>query len=71
MRAAIYARVSTSNGQDPSVQTRELREYCQRRGWSAIPFVLKSPFANSADLPFGMLRLFQSGAAKWRAKYTI
>ena len=33
MRAAIYARVSTSNGQDPSVQTRELREYCQRRGW--------------------------------------
>jgi DNA invertase Pin-like site-specific DNA recombinase len=33
MRAAIYARVSTHNGQDPSVQTRELREYCQRRGW--------------------------------------
>jgi DNA invertase Pin-like site-specific DNA recombinase len=33
MQAAIYARVSTSNGQDPSVQTRELREYCQRRGW--------------------------------------
>jgi len=34
MRAAIYARVSTSNnGQDPSVQTREIREYCERRGW--------------------------------------
>jgi DNA invertase Pin-like site-specific DNA recombinase len=34
MRAAIYARVSTSNnGQDPSVQTREIREYCWRRGW--------------------------------------
>jgi DNA invertase Pin-like site-specific DNA recombinase len=33
MRAAIYARVSTNNGQDPTVQTRELREYCQRRGW--------------------------------------
>jgi DNA invertase Pin-like site-specific DNA recombinase len=33
MRAAIYARVSTNNGQDPSVQTRELREYCERRGW--------------------------------------
>ncbi len=32
LRAAIYARVSTSNGQDPTVQTRELREYCQRRG---------------------------------------
>jgi len=33
MRAAIYARVSTSNNQDPTVQTRELREYCHRRGW--------------------------------------
>jgi len=34
MRAAIYARVSTANnGQDPTVQTRELEEYCERRGW--------------------------------------
>ena len=34
-RAAIYARVSTANsGQDPTLQTRELREYCERRGWS-------------------------------------
>ena len=33
MRAAIYARVSTNNGQDPTMQTRELREYCERRGW--------------------------------------
>jgi DNA invertase Pin-like site-specific DNA recombinase len=34
VRAAIYARVSTTNnGQDPSMQTRELREYCERRGW--------------------------------------
>jgi DNA invertase Pin-like site-specific DNA recombinase len=33
MKAAIYARVSTNNGQDPGMQTRELREYCQRRAW--------------------------------------
>ena len=34
MKAALYARVSTANtGQDPTTQTRELREYCQRRGW--------------------------------------
>src|SRR6266404_4830836 len=33
MRAAIYARVSTNNGQDPHMQIRELREYCGRRGW--------------------------------------
>jgi len=34
MRAALYARVSTNgHGQDPEMQLRELREYCQRRGW--------------------------------------
>ena len=34
VRAAIYARVSTLNGnQDPTMQTRALEEYCQRRGW--------------------------------------
>jgi len=34
VKAALYARVSTANnGQDPEVQLRELREYCQRRGW--------------------------------------
>src|SRR5246127_234086 len=33
MRAAIYARVSTNNGQDPHMQIRELREYCKRRRW--------------------------------------
>ena len=32
-RAALYARVSTHNGQDPEMQLRELREYCARRGW--------------------------------------
>lgn len=33
-RAAIYARVSTlDKGQDPETQLRELREYCQRRGF--------------------------------------
>ena len=35
IRAAIYARVSTSNnGQDPTMQTGELKEYCERRGWT-------------------------------------
>jgi DNA invertase Pin-like site-specific DNA recombinase len=35
MRVAIYARVSTANnGQDPTMQTRELREYADRRGWT-------------------------------------
>jgi DNA invertase Pin-like site-specific DNA recombinase len=34
MRVAIYARVSTANGQQsPEMQMRELREYADRRGW--------------------------------------
>jgi DNA invertase Pin-like site-specific DNA recombinase len=34
MRVGIYARVSTLNhGQDAGMQTRELREFCERRGW--------------------------------------
>ena len=34
VRAALYARVSTAKiGQDPKMQTRELCEYCERRGW--------------------------------------
>ncbi len=36
VRAALYARVSTANGQDPTMQTRELREYCRRRGWRVV-----------------------------------
>jgi DNA invertase Pin-like site-specific DNA recombinase len=37
LRAALYARVSTSNGhQDPQMQLRELREYAARRGWQVI-----------------------------------
>ena len=35
MRVAVYARVSTTgNGQSPEMQLRELREYCDRRGWT-------------------------------------
>ena len=32
-RVVLYSRVSTNNGQDPEVQSREIREYCERRGW--------------------------------------
>ena len=34
IRVAIYARVSTTNhGQDVSLQTRELRQFAEARGW--------------------------------------
>ena len=32
-RIAIYARVSTLNGQNPELQLAEIREYAARRGW--------------------------------------
>jgi len=33
MRAVIYARVSTTDKQDPEMQVREITEFCERRGW--------------------------------------
>jgi DNA invertase Pin-like site-specific DNA recombinase len=33
-RVALYACVSTLNGQDPEMQLSELREYASRRGWT-------------------------------------
>jgi DNA invertase Pin-like site-specific DNA recombinase len=36
MRVALYARVSTLNGQHPEMQLAELREYVSRRGWQII-----------------------------------
>jgi len=36
MRVALYARVSTLNGQQPEMQLSELREYASRRGWNIV-----------------------------------
>lgn len=37
MRAALYARVSTTNhGQDVGMQVRELRQFCEARGWEVV-----------------------------------
>ena len=33
MRAALYVRVSTLNGQHPEMQLADLRDYASRRGW--------------------------------------
>ena len=33
MRASLYARVSTLNGQHPEMQLADLREHASRRGW--------------------------------------
>jgi DNA invertase Pin-like site-specific DNA recombinase len=49
MRSAIYARVSTNNGQDPSMQTRELEEYCQRRGWTIVGAYIDTGISGAKD----------------------
>jgi DNA invertase Pin-like site-specific DNA recombinase len=49
MKAALYARVSTTNGQDPTMQTRELEEYCQRRGWTIADSYVDAGVSGSKD----------------------
>jgi DNA invertase Pin-like site-specific DNA recombinase len=36
VKVALYARVSTMNGQHPEMQLSELREYGARRGWQIV-----------------------------------
>ena len=49
MKTAIYARVSTANGQDPEMQLRELHEYCQRRGWEPAGEYVDSGISGAKD----------------------
>jgi DNA invertase Pin-like site-specific DNA recombinase len=48
-RAAIYERVSTLNGQNPDVQTREIEEYCQRRGFEIFSVYLDRGVSGRKD----------------------
>ena len=49
-RAGLYARVSTSNGQqDPEMQLRELREYAERRGWQIAEEYIDEGVSGSKD----------------------
>jgi len=49
-RAALYARVSTvNNGQDPTLQTRELTEYCRHRGWPIVDAYVDAGISGSKD----------------------
>src|SRR5271169_2040059 len=49
-RVAIYGRVSTTNhGQDISLQTRELEQFAQVRGWRLVDSYLDLGFSGSKD----------------------
>ena len=50
MKTALYARVSTlDKGQDPQMLLRELREYCQRRGWTVTGEYVDIGISGSKD----------------------
>jgi DNA invertase Pin-like site-specific DNA recombinase len=50
MKTALYGRVSTNNGhQDPEMQLRELREYCERRGWQVAGEYVDAGISGTKD----------------------
>jgi DNA invertase Pin-like site-specific DNA recombinase len=49
-RTALYARISTANnGQSPEMQLRELREYCERRGWTVAGEYVDAGISGARD----------------------
>ena len=46
---AVYARVSTHNGQDPAMQTRDVEEYCARRGWQIVGRYIDTGISGAKD----------------------
>lgn len=66
-KIALYRRVSTSHGQDPEVQLRELREYAASRGWTITEehkYVDCDPSSSKASRPapnpYGNILFFPS-----------
>ena len=50
VRAALYARVSTTNrGQDVSMQTRELRQFAEVRGWQVAAEYIDAGVSGAKD----------------------
>jgi DNA invertase Pin-like site-specific DNA recombinase len=49
-RMAIYARVSTTNhGQDVTLQTRELEQFAEARGWNMVDAYIDSGVSGTKD----------------------
>lgn len=63
--AAVYARVSTiGHGQDPSMQTRELSEYCMRRGWGVFDLYVDNGVSGKKDSRPALNRLMADAHAR-------
>jgi DNA invertase Pin-like site-specific DNA recombinase len=63
--AAVYSRVSTVNGgQDSTMQTRELVEYCQRRGWEIFDCYVDEGVSGKKDSRPELNRLMADAHAR-------
>jgi DNA invertase Pin-like site-specific DNA recombinase len=63
--AAVYARVSKVNGgQDYTMQTRELVEYCQRRGWEIFDTYVDNGVTGKKDSRPALNRLMEDAHAR-------
>jgi len=63
--AAVYSRVSTiGHGQDPAMQTRELREYCERRGWEIYGSYVDNGVSGKKDSRPALNRLMEDAHAR-------
>ena len=63
-RIAIYARVSTLNGQNPEMQLAELREYAQRRGWEITSEYVDLGVSGSKDSRPELNRMLKDAHAR-------
>src|ERR1700746_3746562 len=65
MLAAVYSRVSTvGHGQDPAMQTRELTDYCQRRGWEIYGSYVDNGVSGKRDSRPALNRLMGDAHAR-------
>lgn len=63
--AAVYSRVSTvGHGQDPAMQTRELSEYCERRGWQVFDLYVDNGVSGKKDSRPALNRLMGDAHAR-------
>jgi len=63
--AAVYSRISTvGHGQDSTMQTRELIEYCERRGWEIFESYVDEGVSGKKDSRPQLNRLMADAYAR-------
>jgi DNA invertase Pin-like site-specific DNA recombinase len=70
MKAGLYIRVSTANGQTTDNQRRELESYCQRQGWTVTAVYDDTGVSGSKSDRPALNRLLKD-AAKGRLEVVV